>query len=52
MALYNVYAGMGGGFGGATFIGTYECDSEEEATDLARKWQQKSINPMKAVTAS
>lgn len=32
---YNIYAGMGGGFSGPTFIGTYECENEEAALEIA-----------------
>lgn len=35
MAWYKVYAGMSGGFGGATFQGTYEFASEDEALKAA-----------------
>lgn len=31
MGYYNIYAGLGGGFGGATFQGMMEFNSEEEA---------------------
>lgn len=31
MAWFKVYAGLGGGFGGAHYHGTYEYDSQEEA---------------------
>ena len=31
MIKYDLYTGMGGGFGGARYNGTYEYDSEEEA---------------------
>jgi hypothetical protein len=36
MAFYEIYAGMGGGFGGAKYIGTYEYEDEEDALDDAR----------------
>lgn len=35
MAQYKVYAGLGGGFGGAKYIETVEAASEEEAADIA-----------------
>lgn len=35
MAWFKVYAGLGGGFGGARYIGTYEYDDIDEATDDA-----------------
>lgn len=35
MAKYNIYAGLGGGFGGATYQYTQEYDSQEEANDDA-----------------
>ena len=35
MAQYKVYAGLGGGFGGAKYIETVEAANEEEATDIA-----------------
>lgn len=31
MGYYNIYAGLGGGFDGATFQGMMEFNSEEEA---------------------
>lgn len=33
--LYNIYAGLGGGFGGAQYDYTCNCESKEEAEDLA-----------------
>lgn len=36
MALYNLYAGMGGGFGGATFQLQDEFDTHDAAIDYAR----------------
>lgn len=35
MALYKIYAGLGGGFGGAQYQGTYECKNQEEAERYA-----------------
>lgn len=32
---YNIYAGLGGGFGGAQYEYTIDCKSEEEADNLA-----------------
>ena len=42
MAWYKIYAGLDGGFGGATYRGTYEFETEDdawkEAYDLA--WEE------------
>lgn len=35
MARYNIYAGLGGGFGGATYHGTISLDSDLEADKVA-----------------
>ena len=35
MTKYNLYAGLSGGFGGATYMGTYEFDTIEEASNEA-----------------
>ena len=35
MIKYNLYAGLSGGFGGATYMGTYEFNTIEEATNEA-----------------
>ena len=35
MAWYKIYAGLGGGFGGARYQGTFECDSEDDALEDA-----------------
>lgn len=35
MAQFKVYAGLGGGFGGAKYIETVEAANEEEAADIA-----------------
>ena len=35
MTKYNLYAGLSGGFGGADYMGTYEFDTIEEATNEA-----------------
>ena len=35
MERYNIYAGLGGGFGGATYKYTIDCENHEEAEDLA-----------------
>ena len=35
MDKYNIYAGLGGGFGGATYKFTTEANSLEEAIDIA-----------------
>lgn len=35
MGYYNIYAGLGGGFDGATFQGMMEFNSEEEAWQVA-----------------
>lgn len=35
MTKYNLYAGLSGGFGGADYMGTYEFNSIEEATNEA-----------------
>jgi hypothetical protein len=32
---YNIYAGLNGGFGGATYQGTEDFDNIDEATDVA-----------------
>lgn len=36
--LYNIYAGLGGGFGGATYQGTADCKNIEEAEELAKDY--------------
>ncbi len=36
--MYNIYAGLGGGFGGANYIGTIDCKSLEDAYALAREY--------------
>lgn len=36
--MYNIYAGLGGGFGGANYIGTIDCKSLEDACALAREY--------------
>ena len=38
MAQYKVYAGLGGGFGGAKYIETVEAANEEEAADIAYEY--------------
>lgn len=38
MAQYKVYAGLGGGFGGAKYIETVEAANEEEAADTAYEY--------------
>lgn len=38
MALYNIYAGLGGGFGGAQYVGTIEADSNDDAYEVARQY--------------
>ena len=35
MKKYNIYAGLGGGFGGAEYRGTGEFESEEDAAEVA-----------------
>lgn len=35
MKQYKIYAGLGGGFGGATYQGTYEAESLDSATEIA-----------------
>lgn len=35
MTKYNLYAGLSGGFGGADYMGTYEFDNIEKATNEA-----------------
>lgn len=35
MSLYNIYAGLSGGFGDAEYQGTADFDSEEEALQVA-----------------
>lgn len=35
MAWFRIYAGLGGGFGGANDQGIYQCEDAEEATNLA-----------------
>ena len=35
MAYYKIYAGLGGGFGGASYEGTYEFESQDEALEYA-----------------
>jgi hypothetical protein len=37
MPLYNLYAGLGGGFGGAVFQETIECDSLDTASAYAHE---------------
>ena len=32
---YKIFAGLSGGFGGANYIETFDCDDEEEATEIA-----------------
>lgn len=34
---FNIYAGMGGGFGGATYEGWFSIEDKEEAESLARE---------------
>ena len=34
MARFKVYAGLGGGFGGATFQGIYDCESASDACSI------------------
>lgn len=36
--LYHIYAGMGGGFGGARYMGTADCKNEEEASRIAYEY--------------
>ena len=38
MAQYKVYAGLGGGFGGAKYIETVEAANEEEAANIAYEY--------------
>ena len=33
--LYNIYAGLGGGFGGAEYKGTIDCKTFDDATQIA-----------------
>ena len=35
MAWYKIYAGLGGGFGGANYEGTHEFDTQDEALKYA-----------------
>lgn len=35
MAWFKIYAGLGGGFGGPNYIGTFEFDSEDDALQTA-----------------
>ena len=35
MKKYNIYAGLGGGFGGAKYSGSGEFESEEDASEVA-----------------
>lgn len=37
MAWFKIYAGLGGGFGGSDYCGTYEFDNEDQALDAARE---------------
>ena len=37
MGYYKIYAGLGGGFGGANYIDTIEFEDEEDAYDYAYK---------------
>lgn len=37
MKKFNIYAGLGGGFGGAEFIETIEAKDKQEAEDYARQ---------------
>jgi hypothetical protein len=32
---YKIFAGLGGGFGGANYVETVNCNDEEEATSIA-----------------
>lgn len=42
--MYNIYAGMGGSFGGANYIGTVDCGSAEEAYSLAREYAMEEYD--------
>lgn len=35
MAWFKIYAGLGGGFGGAEYIGTFEFENQDEALEYA-----------------
>ena len=35
MSKFKIYAGLGGGFGGASFQGVYDFNTQEEAVDFA-----------------
>lgn len=37
MAMYNIYAGLDGGFGGARYVGTMDCKNIDEALKEARE---------------
>lgn len=37
MAWFKLYAGLSGGFGGSTYQGTFEFETEQEASDAARQ---------------
>lgn len=41
MAWFKIYAGMGGGFGGANYQGTYEYNDEKEACDDAYRMAEE-----------
>lgn len=44
MAKYNIYAGMGGGFGGPTYQDTDEFESEQAANEYARELAIEDYN--------
>ena len=35
--MYNIYAGLGGGFGGVNYIGTIDCKSLEDAYAFSKR---------------
>lgn len=35
---YNIYAGMGGSFGGASLVDTVVCNNEAQANEIAREY--------------
>lgn len=35
MPWFKIYAGLGGGFGGANYVDTIECETQDEAMEIA-----------------
>lgn len=42
--LFNIYAGLGGGFGGARYMGTIDCENENAASDYAYELARDEYN--------